>query len=69
LARLVGARRASITVALGALETAEIIGQRRGEITILDEDRLEQAACNCHRIIRAAHESITREEPGRANDF
>ncbi len=69
LARLVGARRASITVAMGALETAEIIGQRRGEITILDGDRLEQAACNCHRIIRAAYESITREEPGRANDF
>ncbi len=58
LARLVGARRASITVALGALETSEVIGQRRGEITILDRDRLEQVACNCHHIIRAAYENI-----------
>lgn len=68
LARLVGARRASITVALGALETAEITGQRRGEITILDRDRLEQAACNCHHIIRTAYESIALEEPARTPD-
>lgn len=61
LSRLLGTRRASVTVALGKLEAAGIIRQRRGEITILDRDRLEAAACNCHRIIKAAYDRIVAD--------
>lgn len=58
LSRLLGTRRASVTVALGKFEAAGIIGQRRGVIVIADLERLEQMACNCHRIIRGAYEKI-----------
>jgi CRP-like cAMP-binding protein len=61
LSRLLGARRTSITVALGALEEAGVVQQGRGCITILDRERLEEVACHCHRIIKAAYEGILHE--------
>jgi CRP-like cAMP-binding protein len=52
IARLLGARRASITVAAGLLQRAGLIRTARGEITILDPGGLEEMACECYVILR-----------------
>lgn len=52
LAKILGVRRASVTNALGALQRQSIIGTSRGKIKVLDRQRLEAAACECHGAIR-----------------
>lgn len=58
LSRLIGVRRASVTVMLGHLEDAGILRQERGGVTIPDPERLQQVTCDCYRAIRAAHDAI-----------
>jgi len=57
MAQALGVRRASITTAIGEMEAAGAVRSGRGCITIVDEARMGETACNCHRIIRSAHES------------
>jgi CRP-like cAMP-binding protein len=52
LAEMLGMRRASVTVALGALRNARLIENRPGRIAILDAKRLESAACECYRAVK-----------------
>jgi CRP-like cAMP-binding protein len=46
-----GARRAGVTNVCNALRDASIISYRRGNIRILDRERLEAAACECYRAV------------------
>jgi CRP-like cAMP-binding protein len=55
IAQMLGVRRASVTVAAGALQHAGLISYRRGRITIEDREGLEQAACECYGVIRAEY--------------
>ena len=52
IARLLGTRRAGVTVAAGLLQRAGLIKMSRGQITILDADGLESMACECYGILR-----------------
>jgi CRP-like cAMP-binding protein len=52
ISRLLGTRRASVTVAAGLLQRAGLIRTGRGEITILDRKGLESMSCECYRIVR-----------------
>lgn len=52
IAQMLGMRRASVTVALGALRSAGLIENRSGRIAILDAKRLEGAACECYRTVK-----------------
>jgi len=52
IARLLGTRRASITVAAGLMQRAGLIRMSRGQITILDPDGVEAMACECYGILR-----------------
>jgi CRP-like cAMP-binding protein len=52
IARLLGTRRASVTVAAGLLQKAGLISTRRGAITILDSPGLEEIACECYWILK-----------------
>ena len=51
-AQMLGAGRPSVTLAAGALQKAGIIRYTRGKVTILNRQALEDAACECYRVIR-----------------
>lgn len=52
LAAMLGVRRPGVTVAMGALEKAGLIGHTRGSVTVVNRTGLEKASCECYRTIR-----------------
>ncbi len=51
LAQMLGTRRSSVTVAVGMLQKAGLIAHGRGDVKIIDRQRLEEAACECYGIM------------------
>jgi CRP-like cAMP-binding protein len=49
VAMMLGTTRPTVTVVAGILQRAELITYRRGQLTILDRERLESASCECYR--------------------
>jgi CRP-like cAMP-binding protein len=56
LSQMLGIRRTTVTLVARALQTAGLIQYRRGKIEIIDRPGLEEAACECYRVIR--HETL-----------
>jgi CRP-like cAMP-binding protein len=52
IADMLGVRREGVTVAAGHLQDAGAISYVRGRIKILDRQRLEEAACECYRVVK-----------------
>jgi CRP-like cAMP-binding protein len=52
LSMMLGVRRAGVTVAVGTLKAAGLIGNTHGQVTILDRQGLEAACCECYRTVR-----------------
>jgi CRP-like cAMP-binding protein len=48
IAHLLGIRRVGITLAAGALQHRGIIEYTRGQLTIVNRQALEEAACSCY---------------------
>lgn len=57
LSNMLGVRRVGITKAAGDLRQRKLINYNRGEISILDGDGLEAAACQCYQIVKGMHDS------------
>ena len=60
LAYMLGVRRVGITVAAGALQRAGLIEYHRGELTVLNREGLEAAACGCYATDRRAYLALLR---------
>ena len=58
IATMLGARRAGVTLAARVLQEAKIIKYSRGKVTILDRSKLEEAACECHRVVSDEYERL-----------
>jgi CRP-like cAMP-binding protein len=58
LARMLGARRATVTKAASELQTAGAIAYTRGHIHIVDRARLEAATCECYLLMRSQYEAV-----------
>jgi CRP-like cAMP-binding protein len=52
LGQMLGTRRSSVTVSAGALQKAGLISYTRGSVTILNRQKLEEAACECYGVIQ-----------------
>jgi CRP-like cAMP-binding protein len=52
LGQMLGARRASVTLAAGALQKAKMITYTRGNVTIVNRANLEKADCDCYQAIQ-----------------
>lgn len=52
IARMLGVRRESVTGVAGKLQRAEVIRYSRGNISVLDRQRLEGMACECYAAVR-----------------
>src|SRR3954452_7167449 len=51
LAEMLGSRRTTVTMAAGALQRVGLIEYQRGQVHILDRERLQAAACECYPVI------------------
>jgi CRP-like cAMP-binding protein len=60
LSHMLGTDRSEVTIAAGILRKAGLISYNRGKVKILDRKGLEDASCECYRII--ASESIRLHE-------
>lgn len=58
LAEMLGVRRATVTLAAGALKRRGLIEYRRGQIRVLNRRGLQKAACECYALIRREHERL-----------
>jgi CRP-like cAMP-binding protein len=56
LSNMLGVRRVGITKAAGDLRQRKLISYNRGEISILDGEGLEAAACQCYQIVKDMHD-------------
>jgi CRP-like cAMP-binding protein len=52
LGMMLGVRRTTVTDVMGSLQKAGLIRYRRGHVTILDHQALQQRACECYDISR-----------------
>lgn len=52
MATLLGARRVDVTMAAKALLKAGLISYHRGRMTVINRQGLEDASCDCYRIVR-----------------
>jgi CRP-like cAMP-binding protein len=52
IANMLGVRREGVTEAAGRLQSHGFISYRRGHITVLDRDGLEQDVCECYGVVK-----------------
>ena len=55
---MLGVQRPSVSVAQRTLQAAGCITFRRGSITVVDREALEEAACPCYEMIRAEYSRL-----------
>ena len=58
LAMMLAVTRPSVSIAAGALQEAGTITYRRGKITIVNREALEDASCSCYSLIRAQYSRL-----------
>src|SRR5436190_528378 len=58
LADMLGVRRPSVTVAARTLQQAGLIEYERGRITVKDRHALEEASCECYRVITTEYRRL-----------
>src|SRR5436190_316468 len=64
LAIMLGVRRPTVTIILGTLEKAGLLGNgHRGAITITDRKKLEAASCECYATVKANFARLLPEIP------
>jgi Crp-like helix-turn-helix domain len=52
LAQMLGTGRPSVSLAAGILQRGGLIDNARGAVTIVDRPGLENASCECYRVMK-----------------
>ena len=58
IANMLGVRREGVTEAAGRLQETGLIQYRRGRITVLDRDRIEQRSCECYAVVKKEYDRL-----------
>jgi CRP-like cAMP-binding protein len=58
LAKMLGVRRPSVTLAAGALQRAGLVESSRGLLRIVNRPGLEAITCECYRLVRGHYEEL-----------
>jgi CRP-like cAMP-binding protein len=58
LSQMLGVRRASVSKVASVAQGAGLIQYKRGNVTILDREGIEETACDCYRIIKAEYDRL-----------
>jgi CRP-like cAMP-binding protein len=58
LAYMLGARRASVSIAASTLAKTGLISYTRGSIHVLNRKRLEKASCECYGVIKGEYDRL-----------
>jgi hypothetical protein len=58
LAEMLAVQRSTVSLVTGTFQTAGLISQGRGVITITDRDGLEGVACECYGTIHKSFERL-----------
>jgi len=64
LGHMLGVLRVAVTNAAGALQQRKLISYSRGEISILDGNGLETAACQCYQVIKNGYRTVPDRAQG-----
>ena len=64
LADLLGVRRASVTLAIGALQQAGLVDHHRGLIRVLDRAGLEARVCECYAVVKSEYVRLLQPAAG-----
>lgn len=62
---MLGVLRVAVTKAAGTLQKRKLISYRRGQISILDGQGLEAAACQCYQVVKNVHDHAPSEHSNR----
>lgn len=60
LSRMLGVRRAGVSVAANTLREMRAIDYRRGNVIVLDRKGLERASCECYQVVRAEYDRLSQ---------
>jgi CRP-like cAMP-binding protein len=63
IANMLGVRREGVTEAAGNLQRAGLIRYSRGHIEVLDRAGLEQAVCECYRVVKLEFDRLLSDIP------
>jgi CRP-like cAMP-binding protein len=58
LARMLGTRRAGVSVAANGLREGGLIDYTRGRVRIINRSGLEKAACECYAVVKADYDAL-----------
>ncbi|MGY1604447.1 Crp/Fnr family transcriptional regulator [Geodermatophilus sp. SYSU D00815] len=59
LAQMLGVRRGTVSLTAGVLQQAGLIRYTRGRITVLDVERMHEAACDCYDIVQVEYDGLS----------
>ncbi len=60
LSRMLGVRRAGVSVAANTLREMGAINYQRGNVKVLDRKGLEQASCECYQVVKEEYERLLK---------
>jgi CRP-like cAMP-binding protein len=61
LAMMLGAQRTTVTMVAGNLQRSGLIEYRRGQVKILNQENLEEAACDCYKITKNLYDNLYKQ--------
>jgi CRP-like cAMP-binding protein len=62
IANMLGVRREGVTHAASELQKAGLIKYHRGEITVLDRQKLEASACECYAVVKKEYDRLLPDQ-------